>query len=101
MRESPVARSRSSSCRLRCLLRIGVRCAPCDVFELIGILLQIVKLLGGSLRCRRHVVNAYVEHYLESRTHVALRKDAPVSSPSAVEIVAIPHLGTCAQRERW
>ena len=45
----------------------------------------------------RHVVNAYVEYYLKSRTHLALRKDAPVSrsvaSPPGGQIVAIPHLG--------
>ena len=44
----------------------------------------------------RRVLNAYVEYYLKSRTHLSLRKDAPVSRPVATPadgaIVAIPHL---------
>jgi putative transposase len=45
----------------------------------------------------RHVLNAYVEYYLRSRTHLALDKDAPVSRPVASPadggIVAISQLG--------
>jgi putative transposase len=45
----------------------------------------------------RRVLDAYVEYYLKSRTHLSLKKDAPVSrsitaSPEG-SIVAIPHLG--------
>jgi transposase InsO family protein len=54
-------------------------------------------LIIANERGLRHVVNAYVEYYLKSRTHLALRKDAPVSrsvaSPPDGQIVAIPHLG--------
>jgi putative transposase len=45
----------------------------------------------------RRVLNAYLEYYLRSRTHLALDKDAPVSRPVAPPadggIVAIPQLG--------
>jgi putative transposase len=45
----------------------------------------------------RHVLNAYVEYYLHSRTHLALEKDAPtsrpVSPPADGGVVAIPPLG--------
>lgn len=45
----------------------------------------------------RRILNAYVEYYLHSRTHLALDKDAPVSRPVAPPgdggIVAIPQLG--------
>jgi putative transposase len=45
----------------------------------------------------RRVLNAYVEYYLRSRTHLALDKDAPVSRPVASPadggIVAISQLG--------
>jgi putative transposase len=45
----------------------------------------------------RRVLNAYVEYYLRSRTHLALDKDAPVSrpvaSPADGSIVAISQLG--------
>jgi putative transposase len=45
----------------------------------------------------RHVVNAYVEYYLRSRTHLSLDKDAPitrrVASRTDGAIVTIPHLG--------
>ena len=45
----------------------------------------------------RRVLNAYIEYYLRSRTHLALNKDAPISRPVAAAadggIVAIPQLG--------
>jgi putative transposase len=44
----------------------------------------------------RRVLDAYVEYYLKSRTHLSLHKDAPISRPAAPavgDIVAIPHLG--------
>jgi len=45
----------------------------------------------------RRVLDAYVEYDLKSRTHVSLKKDAPVSRPITASppgsIVAIPHLG--------
>ena len=45
----------------------------------------------------RRALNAYVEYYLGSRTHLSLNKDAPVSRPVGPPgdgaIVAIPHLG--------
>ena len=45
----------------------------------------------------RRILNAYVEYYLHSRTHLALNKDTPVSRPVAPPadggIVAIPQLG--------
>jgi putative transposase len=45
----------------------------------------------------RRVLNAYVNYYLRSRTHLALDKDAPLSRPVAPpadgRIVAIPHVG--------
>jgi putative transposase len=50
----------------------------------------------------RRVLNAYVEYYLRSRTHLALDKDAPVSrpvtSPADRGIVAISQLGGLHQR---
>ena len=54
-------------------------------------------LIIGNARGLRRVLHAYVKYYLTSRTHLSLRKDAPVSrpvaSPSDGEIVAIPQLG--------
>jgi transposase InsO family protein len=54
-------------------------------------------ILIGNARGLRRVLDAYVEYYLKSRTHLSLSKDAPVSravaSPSDGEIVAIPQLG--------
>jgi putative transposase len=45
----------------------------------------------------RRALAAYVEYYLNARTHLSLNKDAPVSRsvapPTAGRIVAIPHLG--------
>jgi putative transposase len=45
----------------------------------------------------RRALKAYVEYYLESRTHLSLGKDAPISrsvaAPDDGAIVAIPHLG--------
>jgi hypothetical protein len=45
----------------------------------------------------RRVVEAYVEYYLKSRTHLSLDKDTPtsrpVASPSCSTIAAIPQLG--------
>ncbi len=45
----------------------------------------------------RRVLNAYMEYYLRSQTHLALDKDAPVSRPVARPshggIVAIPQVG--------
>ena len=45
----------------------------------------------------RRVMNAYVEYYTASRTHLALEKDTPVPrpvAPSAVgPVVAIPQVG--------
>jgi putative transposase len=45
----------------------------------------------------RRVLHAYVEYYLQSRTHLSLEKDAPVSRRVASrddgDIVEIPHLG--------
>jgi hydrogenase maturation factor HypF (carbamoyltransferase family) len=42
-------------------------------------------------------LNAHVEYYLKSRTHLSVDKDAPVSRCVATlsdgAIVAIPHLG--------
>jgi hypothetical protein len=42
-------------------------------------------------------LDAYVEYDLKSRTHLSLKKDAPVSRPITASppgsIVAIPHLG--------
>ena len=54
-------------------------------------------IIIGNARGLRRVLDAYVEYYLKSRTHLSLSKDAPVSrpvaSPSDGEIVAIPQLG--------
>jgi putative transposase len=51
----------------------------------------------ANARGLRHVVTAYVEYYLKSRTHLALHKDAPVprsvATPADGQIVAISHLG--------
>ncbi len=45
----------------------------------------------------RRVLNAYVQYYQRSRTHLALAKDPPVSrsvaSPAEGDIVAIPQVG--------
>jgi transposase InsO family protein len=41
-------------------------------------------LIIGNARGLRRVLNAYVQHYLKSRTHLSLDKDAPVSRPIAV-----------------
>ena len=45
----------------------------------------------------RRILNAYVDYYLRSRTHLALQKDAPVSRPATRPadggIVAIPQVG--------
>jgi len=45
----------------------------------------------------RRALNAYVEYYLKSRTHLSLGKDAPISrsvaAPGDGAIGAIPHLG--------
>jgi len=51
----------------------------------------------ANARGLRRVLAAYVEYYLNSRTHLSLNKDSPVSRPVAPPtrgpIVAIPHLG--------
>jgi putative transposase len=45
----------------------------------------------------QRVLTAYVAYYMQSRTHLALEKDAPVSRPvlppSAGRIIATPHVG--------
>ena len=45
----------------------------------------------------RRVLNAYVEYYTASRTHLALEKDTPVPRPIAPRdagpVVAIPQVG--------
>lgn len=45
----------------------------------------------------RHVLHAYTEYYLKSRTHLSLDKDAPtarpVMPPADGTIVAVPHVG--------
>jgi putative transposase len=50
-----------------------------------------------NARGLRRVLNAYVDYYSKSRTHLSLDKDAPVSRPAATladgRIVAIPQLG--------
>jgi transposase InsO family protein len=55
-------------------------------------------IIGNECGLRR-VLHAYVQYYLKFRTHLSLRKDAPVSrpvlSPSDGEIVAIPHPVVC------
>jgi transposase InsO family protein len=54
-------------------------------------------IIIGNERGVRRALAAYVEYYLNSRTHLALNKDAPVSRSVATsadgEIVAIPCLG--------
>jgi putative transposase len=59
-------------------------------------------IVVGNERGLRRVLHAYVAYYLNSRTHLALGKDAPVSrpvaSPSDGEIVAIPQLGCLHHR---
>jgi putative transposase len=54
-------------------------------------------VIVANERGLRRVLQAYVEYYLKSRTHLSLGKDAPVSRPIALPddgaIVAIPHLG--------
>src|SRR5262249_52457886 len=54
-------------------------------------------IIVANARGLRRVLHAYVEYYLQSRTHLSLGKDAPVSRPVATPtdgaIVAIPHLG--------
>ena len=69
-----------------------------------------VERLIGSIRreCLDHIIisnerglrralQAYVEYYLRSRTHVSLDKDAPISrlvaSPTDGDIVAVPQVG--------
>ena len=51
----------------------------------------------GNARGLRRVLQAYVEYYLTSRTHLALDKDSPTSRPvmppADGAIVAIPHVG--------
>jgi hypothetical protein len=53
--------------------------------------------LSASERGLRRFLDAYVEYYLTSRTHLSLNKDAPVpravASPSDGDIVAISYLG--------
>jgi putative transposase len=55
---------------------------------------QVIVANERGLRC---VLHAYVEHYLKSRTHLSLGKDAlvsrPIAPPADGAIVAIPHLG--------
>ena len=54
-------------------------------------------VIVANERGLRRVLQAYLEYYLKSRTHLSLGKDAPVSRPIAPPgdgaIVAIPHLG--------
>ena len=54
-------------------------------------------IIIGNERGRRRVLQAYVEYYLRSRTHLSQQKDAPLPRPVASltdgEIVAIPHVG--------
>ena len=54
-------------------------------------------IIIANARGLRRVLDAYVEYYLKSRTHVSLNKDAPVPRPITAlpegPIVAIPHLG--------
>ena len=54
-------------------------------------------IVVSNERGLRRVLHAYADYYLNSRTHLALGKDAPVSRPVArpgtSAIVAIPHLG--------
>ena len=45
----------------------------------------------------RRVVAAYIAYYMQSRTHLALQKDAPISRPvmpaAGGRIVVTPHVG--------
>ena len=53
-------------------------------------------VIVANERGLRRVLQAYLEYYLKSRTHLSLGKDAPVSRAIAAgdgAIVAIPHLG--------
>jgi len=54
-------------------------------------------IIIANERGLRRVLHAYVQYYLKFRTHLSLRKDAPVPravvSPSDGEIVAMPELG--------
>jgi transposase InsO family protein len=54
-------------------------------------------IIVANARGLRRVLNAHVEYYLKSRTHLSLDKDTPVSRCVATlsdgAIVAIPHLG--------
>ena len=64
---------------------IGSLCSEC---------LDHVVILNA--RGLRRVLNAYVDYYLKSRTHLSLDKDVPVSRPVAAladgSIVAVPQL---------
>jgi len=55
------------------------------------------QIIISNERGLRRVLHAYVEYYLQSRTHLSLDKDAPVSRRVASrddgDIVEIPHLG--------
>ena len=59
-------------------------------------------IIISNERGLRRVLPAYVEYYLNSRTHLALDKDAPISRsvamPADGEIVAIPCLGRLHHR---
>jgi putative transposase len=50
-----------------------------------------------NARGLRRVLDAYVDYYLKSRTHLSLNKDAPISRSVAASpdgrIVAVPQLG--------
>ena len=54
-------------------------------------------IVVANERGLRRALDAYVQYYLKSRTHLSLDKDAPVSrpvaSPNHGEIVAVPQLG--------
>jgi hypothetical protein len=55
----------------------------------------------GNERGLRRVLDAHVEYYPKSRTHLPLDKDAPVSRRVASgddNIVAIPYLGVLHHR---
>jgi transposase InsO family protein len=53
---------------------------------------QVIVFNQSSLR---RILRSYLDYYHESRTHLSLEKDAPVSRPvqSAGRIVAIPQVG--------
>src|SRR5262249_31259784 len=59
-------------------------------------------IIISNERGLRRVLAAYVDYYLNSRTHLALNKDAPISRsvamPADGEIVAIPCLGRLHHR---